>query len=102
MRSYGIPSAPIESMLSTIQDMQYYTFTFHGMSNSSFGGKEKGYKSKPNGMGQGNGAGPPVWSVVSSKMFQVMHHRNASTTITSPISKEELDICDLLTWTTLT
>ena len=47
------------------------------MSNTSFGGKEDGYIAKPNGLGQGNGAGPAVWSVVSSKMFEVMHNRGA-------------------------
>ena len=81
MRSYGIPSQPIQSMFQSIQDMQYYTFTAHGMSKSSFGGKEKGYNAAPNGLGKGNGEGPSVWSVVSSKMFQVMHIRDASTTI---------------------
>ena len=93
MRSYGFPSQPIESMFECIQDMQYYTLTAHGMSSTSFGGKEKGYKAAPNGLGQGNGAGPSVWSIVSSKMFQVMHSRGASTTITSPITNDTIDIC---------
>ena len=60
MQSYGIPSQPIQSMFQSIQDMQYYTFTAHGMSKSSFGGKEKGYNAAPNGLGQGNGAGPSI------------------------------------------
>ena len=53
-------------------------------------GKEKGYKAKPNGLGQGNGAGPSVWSIVSTKMFQVMHSRDAFTKITALITKEQL------------
>ena len=93
MRSYGIPSEPIESMFSTIQDMQYFTFTAHGMSKKSFGGIEKGFSAAPNGLGQGNGAGPSVWSVVSSKMFQVMHHRNAATKIVSPLTNTSVDVC---------
>ena len=93
MRSYGIPSEPIESMFKTIQDMQYFTFTAHGMSTESFGGKEEGFVAAPNGLGQGNGAGPSVWSVVSSKMFQVMHHREAATQITSPLTNSAIEVC---------
>ena len=93
MRSFGFPSQPIESMFSTIQDVQYYTFTSHGLSDISFGGRERGFKAKPNGLGQGNGAGPAVWSIVSTKMFQVMHSRDAFTTITAPISKSKLQAC---------
>ena len=94
MRSYGIPASPLASMFATIQDMQYYTFTFHGMSDRSFGGRDRGYTAKPNGMGQGNGAGPPVWSVVSSKMFEVMHKRGAATKIISPITAKKTEICE--------
>ena len=92
MRSYGIPSQPIECMFQAIQDMQYYTITYHGVSTVSFGGQEKGYKAKPNGLGQGNGGGPTSWSVQSSKMFQVMHKRGSSTKITSPITGSEEEI----------
>ena len=58
MCSYGIPSEPIQSMFQMIQDMKYFTFTSHGISKRSFGGKEKGNSAAPNGLGQGNGAGP--------------------------------------------
>ena len=93
MRSYGIPSEPIESMLSTIQDMFFFTFTAHRMSKNSFGGIEEGFLAAPNGLGQGNGTGPSVWSVVSSKMFQVMHHRNAATKIVSLLTNTSVDVC---------
>ena len=60
MCSYGIPSEPIESMFKTIQEMKYYTLTSHWISKESLGGKEAGYITAPNGLGQGNGAGPSV------------------------------------------
>ena len=93
MQSFGIPPAPIESMFQSIQDMEYHTMTFHGISEDSFGGKEKGFIAAPNGLGQGNGAGPAVWSVVSTKMFQVLHERGAATKIISPITKDKIDLC---------
>ena len=71
MRPFGVTSQPIESMFCTIQEIKYYTFTSHGMSKRSFGGKERGYKAAPNGLGQGNGAGPSVWSLVSTKCFKL-------------------------------
>ena len=93
MRSYGILKDPIISMFQSIQHMRYYTFTAHGMSSNSFGGLEPGFTAAPNGLGQGNGCAPTAWSVVSSKMFQVMHKRGASTTITSPLTNSVIDVC---------
>ena len=93
MSSYGVLQQPIQSMFQSIQHMRYHTFTAHGLSSISFGGKEKGYKAAPNGLGQGNGCAPTAWSVVSSKMFQVMHKRGASTQIMSPLTGSEIDVC---------
>ena len=93
MRSYGIPKEPVLSMFKTIQHMKYYTFTAHGLSKQYFGGKEDGYSAAPNGLGQGSGCAPTAWTVVSSKMFEVMHKRGASTVITSPLTATEIDVC---------
>jgi exonuclease III len=92
MKSYGISSYPIESMFSTIQDIEYVTRTVFGDSNKRFGGQEE-FSAKPQGLGQGNGAGPSTWSVVSSKMFEVLHSRNCATSFTSPMSKNTTKIC---------
>jgi hypothetical protein len=56
MRSYGIPSNPIESMFSTIQNIQYVTRKVFRDSEMTFGGKED-FTFHPQGLGQGNGAG---------------------------------------------
>ena len=93
MRSYGLPKEPIISMFQSIQHMRYYTITAHGISKTSFGGLEPGFSAAPNGLGQGNGCAPTAWSIVSSKMFEVMHKRGASTVITSPLTQTEIDVC---------
>ena len=93
MCSYGICPDPIISMFKTIQHMKYYTFTAHGMSKDYFGGKEKGFRAAPNGLGQGSGCAPTAWSIVSSKMFEVMHKRGVSTKISSPLTNTEIDVC---------
>ena len=92
LRSIGIPRAPLESMLSTIQNTQFHPKTHHGVSEMSFGGQEMGYTSKPNGICQGNGCGPQVWSSISSKMFQVLHKNNCFSTIKAPLSDTILNL----------
>jgi hypothetical protein len=64
----------------------------HGRSEQSFGGLEKGFNAKPNTLCQGNGAGPQIWSIVSSKMFEVMHAMKATTTFCTPITNQNLDL----------
>ena len=93
MRSYGIPNGPIQSMFKTIQEMQFYTRTVHGTSKKTFGGNEGTYIAKPNGLGQGNGAGPQIWNAVSTKMFKVMHNRRRASRIKCPVSEEEMELC---------
>ena len=41
MRSYGIPSETIESIFQTIQNMQYFTFSSHGISKKVLQIKKK-------------------------------------------------------------
>ena len=93
MSSYGVAQQPIQSIFQTIQHMRYHMFTAHRILSLSFGGKEKGYKAAPNGLGQENGCAPTALSVISSKMFQVMHKRGASTQIMSPLTGSEIDVC---------
>ena len=91
---YRYLPTPIFSMFNCIQNMRWTTRTVYGDSEKTFGGSDPGYKFKPQGMGQGNGAGPSVWSTVSSRMFEVLHKNNHSTRFHSPLSKgSKIDIC---------
>ena len=92
MASLGIPRKPIMSMFNTIQETDFITRTVFGDSEECFGGTEKEYDAKPQGVGQGNGAGPQVWSVVSSKMFEVLKKNGIATRMLSPITKDELEL----------
>jgi hypothetical protein len=91
-RSYSLPSEAAFSMFSLIQNMSFFLKTVHGRSKQFFGGLEKGYNSKPNTLCQGNGAGPQIWPIISSKMFEVMHAKWAVTTFQTPISQQHLDL----------
>ena len=44
-------------------------------------------------MGQGNGAGPPVWAVVSTRMFQVLKKLGYASTLSCPISHQQMKLC---------
>ena len=90
---YGIDGKPLVSMFSTIQDSKYVTRTAYGDSDQKFGGLEEGFSAKQQGVGQGNGAGPPMWAIVSSKMFDVMTDRGLATKIVTPLSSSQLDLC---------
>ena len=86
MLGYGIPMEPMFSMFHSIQYMQFITRTAYGDSGKTFGGMEEGFLARPQGLGQGNGSGPPVWAVVSSRMFEVLHKRGLATDFTTPIT----------------
>ena len=93
MRGFGMPHEPIYSMFNTIQQMKHRNKTVHGVSDCSFGGKQDKFIAKPNGVCQGNGAGPAVWAVVSSKMFQVLHAQGLASKLIRPVSKQTLELC---------
>lgn len=93
MRGFGIPAGPIRSMFNTYQNTQFKSKSVYGVSKVLFGGQEENYIAKPQGVGQGNGAGPPVWAIVSSRMFQILKKRNLVTTFTCPVSKQALQLC---------
>lgn len=93
MRGFGIPGRPIQSMFDTYQNTKFYSKSVHGKSKVTFSGVEDGFQAKPQGMGQGNGAGPPVWAVVSSRMFQILKKRYLVASFSWPISRKELELC---------
>lgn len=72
VQSMGIPEEPLFSLFATLQEVQYYTQTVYGDSSATFGGKEEGYEHSAQGTGQGNGAAPQIWAVLSTKMFEMM------------------------------
>ena len=93
MSSYGIPMQPLTSMFTTIQNCKSYIRTAFGESVRSFGGHDDNYIALPMGLGQGNGSGPSVWTIVSSKMCEVLYKHNLSSFFLTPISQIPLELC---------
>ena len=90
VQSMGVPESPLLSLFSTLQEVQYFTRTVYGDSTKTFGGKEKGYEHNAQGAGQGNGAAPQIWAVLSTKTFEMMAELGLDTELLTPVSKEEL------------
>ncbi len=85
---YKFTPTPIFSMFECIQDMKWTTRTAYGDSDITFGGEDPNYIAKPQGVGQGNGSGPPTWSTVSSRMFEVLHINKYTTKFTAPMDQQ--------------
>ena len=81
------------SMFSTIQKAQHYTRTAFGDSEKTYSRLELPFRFGPQGVGQGNGAGPPVWTVVSLAMFAVLKKRGLATKMVTPITKQKMEVC---------
>ena len=87
MRRVGTPSPIIESSFSTIEKLDHYIRSTYGDSTKSFSSRGD---DKPNlGVGQGNGAGPGIWAVVSTPIFDSMRRRGFGIYLQCPLSGEE-------------
>ncbi len=66
----GIPLMAIQVMFGTIQQLRHFIQTAYRDSLLSFSGTAS---SKPiQGLGQGNGAGPAIWAIVSSPILNLV------------------------------
>ena len=69
LRRLGIPRPALQSMLQAIQEMDHYIRTAFGDSDSHYG-QENGVP--PQGVLQGNGAGPAGWFCISTLMIRIL------------------------------
>ena len=85
----GIPHNRIKSMFSSIQKMIHRIKTIYGVSEITYGGEELGdWENYPQGVLQGNAAGPTIWSLLSSIIFDVLHKRGFAVEFCTTVSKE--------------
>ena len=91
-RSFGVPKEPLISFFATLQEVQYHTRTVYGVSTETFGGANEKFSNNPQGSGQGNGAAPQLWAIVSSKMFHMLHTLGLASVIITPISGTSMSI----------
>jgi hypothetical protein len=83
----GIPKAPIISMFTTLQKLRHYVRTAYGDSETFFLASDI-HPVAFQGVGQGNGAGPQVWALVSSAILDMLRHIQQGAVFIAPLSKE--------------
>jgi hypothetical protein len=84
MQRVGMRKEPIISMFETIQKLEHHVRTAFGESKICF--VQRG--SKPlQGVGQGNGAGPQIWTLVSTPVLNMLRAEGLGAEFQSALSK---------------
>ncbi len=104
LQNIGVCRRKIRSMFGTIQRLTHRVRTLFGDSTKTFGGNPERYFRPPQGTGQGNGAAPSIWTILSSTIFDILHAEGYSTKFIFGISLglfhlcgfSYVDDCDLL------
>jgi hypothetical protein len=94
LQRIGISKTEVTSMFESIQRMRHKVRTSFGDSDITHGGnwESSQWKTPPQGVLQGNGSGPAIWSILSSIIFQILHKQSQNNTICSPIRQQTLDL----------
>ena len=88
MQRMGMEQAPIVCMFTTIQNLDHYIRTVYGNSELSFSGKL--WTVPIQGVGQGNGAGPQIWAVVSTPVLNMLRAEGYGAFFEASISHEKM------------
>lgn len=91
MRRFGISKEEAKTMFLTIQECKHKVRTGLGDSNDTYGGIESNEEPLM-GVGQGNGAGPAIWAIISCVLFMAMHAEGLNCTFASKLSKDIIKI----------
>ena len=87
MQRCGVPPALVKASLGPIQRLKHYIRTQYGDSTTFFSADSG--EVPVQGIGQGNGAGPAIWAVVSTPIFNAMRQRGYGIFLRSPGSGTE-------------
>ena len=85
----GTPQTEVASMFDSIQRMSHKVRTSFGDSKTSYGGNRsfKKWLLPPQGVLQGNGSGPAIWSILSSVIFRMLEKQGHQNHLESSIRK---------------
>jgi hypothetical protein len=75
-------------MFDTLVEMEHFIQTPFGDSARHFRATSTPF----HGIGQGNGASPMIWVMVSSPLLQQLHHHNCGISTPSSISNDVIDL----------
>jgi hypothetical protein len=74
LQRVGIAKSEILVMFTSIQCMTHRVWTVFGDSNGTYGGlkHEEQWQLPPQGILQGNGSRPAIWSILTSCIFEIL------------------------------
>jgi len=84
MQRVGVPKTIIDCLFTTLQDAIHQVRTGFGDSKRHYGGPV--WLIPIHGIGQGNGAGPAIWAVVSTPLLNVLREKGFGCEIVCPLS----------------
>ena len=104
LRRAGVRQSDIANMFGTIQVMIHKVRTAFGDSNMTYAADNPDYLIPVQGTGQGNGAGPSVWSIICSTIFEILRKEGFSSVFCYALSRglyhlsgfAYVDDCDLI------
>ena len=89
LQRVGLPTPPIVSMFSTLQRMRHYIRTGYGISHTPYG--NTWHQGKPTqGSGQGNGASPSIWVMLSTPLLNMMRKEKFGAHFKTPLSHQKI------------
>ena len=90
MRRMGYPLPPLISMFSTLQQLRQYIRTSAGDSSTFYDGSHTDIPMQ--GTGQGNGASPAIWAVVSTPILKLLRIEDLGVFFQSALDNEEVKL----------
>ena len=95
LQRIGIPRGKLIGMFGAVQKLVHRIRTLYGDSKGTYGGenKSKRYSRPPQGTGQGNGAAPTIWAVLSSTIFEILHAEGYGTSFMFALSRGLFQLC---------
>jgi hypothetical protein len=91
MQRMGFPWSVVDCLFTTLQNAYHYVRTGYGDSSNSYGGPL--WQLPIHGIGQGNGAGPAIWAVVSTPLLNVLRQLGFGFSYITPISCTLTNFC---------
>ena len=82
LMSYGLPQSIACTLISTLQKAAHHIKTGYGRSDAVYGNEVVPIS----GIGQGNGLGPTLWALISSKLLLMMWNAGHGVCVTSALS----------------
>lgn len=91
MRKFGMSHAIAKTSIETIQDMEHYVSTVHGLSEKHYGGRG----TLPNGVLQGNGFAAQAWAAISSILFNIYEKEGFGAEISSATEDKKIKLAGM-------